>query len=292
MYELVQVTDRDYYIESPAKIGVVRTAEDEVCLIDAGNDQSAGKKVRRILDEHGWRLRAIYNTHSHADHIGGNRYLENCYGCSIYAPGIECAATLHPVLEPTLLFGGFAPKELRHKFLMAKESHAKALTPDVLPDGFEVLPLPGHSFDMVGFRTPDDTVYLADCLSSAETLEKYRIGFVFDVGAYLETLEKVKKMEAKAFVPAHAAATADIYDLAQLNINAVHEIADRICETCCEPRCFDDILRQLFSAYGLTMTFEQHALVGSTVRSYLAWLHDTGRVSALIEDNRLLWQRA
>lgn len=34
-----------------------------------------------------------------------------------------------------------------------------------------------------------------------------------------------------------------------------------------------------------------HALVGSTVRSYLAWLKDTGRLTFSIQDIRLLWQR-
>lgn len=45
---------------------------------------------------------------------------------------------------------------------------------------------------MVGFHTPDDVIYLADCISSRETLDKYQIGFIYDVGAYLTTLENVK----------------------------------------------------------------------------------------------------
>ena len=38
MYELVQVSENSYYIESPAKIGLVRLGGDEVCLIDSGNE--------------------------------------------------------------------------------------------------------------------------------------------------------------------------------------------------------------------------------------------------------------
>ena len=60
----------------------------------------------------------------------------------------------------------------------------------------ESIPLPGHFFDMVGFRTEDGVVYLADCLSSRETLDKYQISFIYDVAAYLDTLERVKAMEA------------------------------------------------------------------------------------------------
>ena len=72
---------------------------------------------------------------------------------------------------------------------MAQESEADYLDGKVIPEGFEMIELPGHFFNMVGFRTPDDAVFLADCLSSKETLDKYQIGFIYDVGAYLETLE-------------------------------------------------------------------------------------------------------
>lgn len=291
MYELIQVSERDYYIQSPAKIGLVRLNDSDVCLIDSGNDKDAGRKLRQILDANKWHLTAIYNTHSNADHIGGNQYLQRQTGCRVYAPGIDCAFTRWPILEPSFLYGGFPPGNLRHKFLMAQESDARELTQDVLPEGFALIPLPGHFFDMVGFRTPDDTVYLADCLSSRETLEKYRIGFIYDVAAYLKTLETVKSMQAKQFVPSHAPACSEIASLAQHNMDQVLEIAERIVGICAEPLCFEAVLQRLFSDYGLDMNFEQYVLVGSTVRSYLAWLRDTGRLQVLFENSMLLWQR-
>ena len=292
MYELNHITGGSYYIQSPSKMGLVKLNDTDVCLIDSGNDKDAGRKVRQLLDANGWHLTAIYNTHSNADHIGGNRYLQGQTKCRIYAQGIECDITRHPVLEPAFLYGGFPPKDLRHKFLMAQESDAQELTPAVLPEGFELLQLPGHFFHMVGFRSPDDVVYLADCLSSRETLDKYQIGFLYDVAAYLDTLEKVKTMQAAAFVPAHAEVTEDIAPLTQYNIDKVHEIAGHMVALCAEPVIFEELLKKLFDDYGLTLTFEQYVLVGSTVKSYLAWLKDTGRLAVLFEDNRLLWRRA
>lgn len=291
MYELIQASGRSYYIQSPAKIGLVRLEGENVCLIDSGSDKDAGRKVRQHLKANGWRLTAIYNTHSNADHIGGNRYLQGQTGCQIYAPGIECAFTRYPILEPSFLYGGYPCKELRHKFLMAQESDAQELTEDCLPEGFELLRLPGHFFDMVGYRTPDDVVYLADCLSSRETLDKYQIGFIYDVEAYLSTLEMVKSLEARMFIPAHAEAGESITELAQYNIDKVWEIAEGITDICQEPLCFEAILQKLFARYGLSMNFEQYVLVGSTVRSYLAWLKDAGKLNAWFENHMLLWQR-
>ncbi len=290
MYELIQVSENNYYVQSPAKIGIVKLNDTEVCLIDSGNDKEAGKKVRRILETNHWQLKAIYNTHSNADHIGGNKYLQTQTGCKIYAPGVECDFTRHPVLEPAYLYGGYPCKDLRHKFLMAQESEAEYLTEEVLPEGFEMIPLPGHFFDMVGFRTPDDVVFLADCLSSKETLDKYQIGVVYDVGAYIQTLEMVKRLKARLFVPSHAEATEDILALAQYNLDKVWQIAEKITAICKEPICFEKILQKLFAEYELLMNLEQYVLVGSTVRSYLAWLKDTGKVQARFEDNLLLWE--
>jgi len=292
MYELIQVSQNNYYIQSPAKIGLIKLSESEVCLIDSGSDKDAGRKVRQILDKNKWTLKAIYISHSNADHIGGCKYLQGQTGCKIYAPGIECAFTKYPVLEPSFLYGGYPTKELRHKFLMAQESMAEELMADSLPAGLETIELPGHFFDMVGFRTADDVVYLADCLSSRETLEKYRIGFIYDVAAYLDTLEKVKTMQAKLFIPAHAEAADSIAELAQYNIDTVHEIAARIIEFCETGIQFEALLKKLFDHYELTMNFEQYVLVGSTVRSYLSWLKAEGRLSAEFIDNELIWKKS
>ena len=98
-------------------------------------------------------------------------------------------------------------------------------------------------------------------------------------------------MQATLFVPSHAEPTTDIAPLAQLNIDKVHEIAENIEAICQEPLCFEQILQKLFQKYGLVMNFEQYVLVGSTVRSYLAWLKDNGRLDVSFEDELMKWRR-
>lgn len=291
MYELCQAGEHTYYIDGPTKVGIVEVGDGEVCLIDSGNDKTAGKRIKRVLDAQGWHLAAIYGTHSHADHIGGNRYLQSQTGCKVYAPGVEQAFSVRPELEGALLYGGYAPAQLRHKFLKAQESDVQILTSEALPEGMEAIPLLGHSFGMVGFRTCDDVVFLADCISSERVIKGYRIVFVYDVAAYLSTLERVAHMKALLFVPAHTDATTDIAPLAQRNIQMVHEVAGDIEELCTEAHTSEELLKGVFDRYGIPMTFEQHALVGFSMRSYLSWLQDQGRIKARIEDHRWLWQR-
>ena len=289
MYELIQVAPRSYYIDAPAKIGLVKTGENEVCLIDSGNDKDAAKKVRKILNANGWHLSKIFNTHFHADHVGGNAYLQAQTGCEIYAPAIEVGLIQNPILEPALLYGGCPPKELRHKFLMAQPSQVHPLTPAALPDGWEMIDLPGHSLGMVGYQTPDDVIFLADSLASEQTLNKYGVTVLYDLPAYLQTLERITSMSANHFIPSHAAPTDTIAPLAQLNIEKTRNIIDFLLDLCRQPLTFEQILAQIFEHFALSLTVEQHVLVGSTIRSYLAHLTDSARLTTTITNNQLLW---
>ena len=289
MFELNQVGERSYYINCPAKIGVYKLNDTEVYLIDSGNDKDAGRKVRKILSENGWNLKGIINTHSNADHIGGNKYLQQQTGCKIFADGIEAAFTKYPLLEPSFLYGGYPCKDLRHKFLLASESDVNEITDSDFPKELEVIPLHGHFFDMIGIRTPDNVVFLADCISSKSTLDKYQITFIYDVAEYLNTLNKVESMKAAMFVPAHLDITSDITGIVQLNRQKVFDISNNIQSILKTPMCFEELLKQLFDEYGLVMNFEQYVLVGSTVRSYLSWLKDNEKIKAVFTDNLLLW---
>ena len=59
MYELIQAAPNTWYIDCPAKMGLVRVDGDGFFLIDSGSDREAGKKVLRILDQNGWKLLAM-----------------------------------------------------------------------------------------------------------------------------------------------------------------------------------------------------------------------------------------
>lgn len=292
MYELQQVGPQSYYINCPAKIGIYVQSERYVYLIDSGNDKEAAKKVLKIADSKGWSIKGILNTHSNADHIGGNAFIQNKIGCPVFCSGIEADFTRHPVLEPSFLYGGYPCKNLRNKFLMAKESIVSDFSSPEFPKEVEIIPLPGHFFDMVGFRTPDNTVFLADCVSSRATLEKYGVTFIYDVSDYLETLAHIETLKADIFVPSHADPCNDVCELADINRQKVYEIEQVIKTICDTPKTTDNIISEIFRRFNLTMTIEQYVLVGSTVRSYLSWMKDRGVLDFTTDNCTLSWKVA
>ncbi len=289
MYELIRAGERTYYINCPAKIGIYQINDTEVCLIDSGNDKDAGKKVLRILNANHWSLKMILNTHSHADHIGGNHFLQQQTGCSVYLAGADRAFGEYPVLEPSFLYGGYPGKELRNKFLYAQSSEVRELTEEVLPQGMRSLRLDGHSFAMSAFQTSDGIWFLADCLTSEAVLEKYHVPFLYDTASYIKSLETVKALEGRLFIPSHAEPAEDIRPLAEINLKKIAEIIALIKEICAREIAFEDILKAVFDHYELNMDFNQYVLVGSTIRSCLAYLHDSDILAAQFDGNKLYW---
>jgi len=288
--ELIKLTDKTYYIKNPTNIGIYKIDDENVILIDTGNDKDAGKKILKILDAEGLKVKGIITTHSNADHIGGNKVIQDRTGCFVYAEGLEKIITENPILEPAFLYGSKPFKELENKFLMAKASEVNAAEED-LPSDIEIIPLKGHFFDQIGVKTDDGVCFLADALFSEETISKYNFFFIYDVKEYLNTLEYIENLEGKWFVPSHCEVSQDINSLVQLNRDKVFELADAVYESCGDGKSFEEVLKEVFDRYQLTMNLNQYVLVGSSIKAYLSYLKEEGKISYKFEDNRMLWYK-
>ncbi len=285
--ELIKVTDNTYYIKNNTNIGVYKI-NNEVYLIDSGNDKEAGKKILKIINEQGWTIKGIINTHSNADHIGGNRLIQNRTNCNIYAYNIEKSFTEYPILEPSFLYGGYPFKDLRNKFLQAESS--TCLPINEIQD-LEYFPLKGHFFDMIGLKTKDDIYFIGDALFSEETINKYHIFFIYDVKEYLNTLDYLSTLKGKLFIASHIEPVSDITNLININRKKILEISDKIYNLCNKPLIFEDILQNIFNSYNLTMNTNQYVLVGSTIKSYLSYLSDNNKLAYEFKDNKMYWKQ-
>ncbi len=288
--ELVKVGDRTYYIKNATNIGVYKIDDNNVYLIDTGNDKEAGKKILKIIDEQGWNVKGIINTHSNADHIGGNKVIQDRTNSSVLAYGIEKTFTEFPMLESSFLYGGYPFKDIRNKFLLAKESVVTSIENN-LPEGLEYFTLKGHFFDMIGVKTSDDVYFLADSLFSEETITKYHLFFIYDVKEYLNTLDYLSTLNGRLYIPSHCDVTSDISSLIELNRNKVNEIINRIYNACEREITFECILKYIFDEYGLVMNANQYVLVGSTIKSYLSYLYDENKLCYEFKDNRMVWKQ-
>ena len=288
--ELIQVGEKTYYIKNATNIGIYKVDETQVYLIYTGNDKDAGKKILKIIDDKNWSVKGIINTHSNSDHIGGNKVIQDKTNCTILANKIEKSFTEFPILESSFLYGGYPFKDIRNKFLLAKESIVTSIENN-LPDGLEYFNLKGHFFDMCGIKTSDDVYFLADSLFSKETIKKYHLFFIYDVKEFLNTLEYLKTLKGNLYIPSHCEATTDISSLIEININKVNEIISKIYNICNKEKTFEEILKCIFDEYNLIMNANQYVLVGSTIKSYLSYLLDENKICYEFKSNKMFWKQ-
>jgi glyoxylase-like metal-dependent hydrolase (beta-lactamase superfamily II) len=298
--KLEQIGDSTWLIPGLVNIGVyVRGGR--ALLIDSGNDKEAGRQINKLIAEQGWTLECIINTHSNADHIGGNAFLQKKTGCRIAATAGEAPFIRRPELEAAFLYGGFPYPGLDNKFLRAAPSEVTDSIGSSGPislggnadggdTGLEAIPLPGHYFDMIGIRTPDNIVFVADAVFSEYIIEKYHLFYIYDVAGYLRTLDAIAAMDADLFVPSHAKPLGDIQGLLEINRKKVHEIAGVILELC--GASFEDVLAGVCGRYGISLDTNQYVLIGSTVRSYLSYLAEKGEIIPDWTGGKMVWKRA
>ena len=294
MSKLIRLTEKTYYLDAKTKIGFYRLDETNVCVIDSGIDDAAGKGILAVLDERGWNLDTLINTHGHADHVGGNRVLQKATGCRILARGIEADMARDTLVNPSLLWGGHPGADLHGRFFYAASSDVKDInfTPEYLPDGLQILPLPGHAADMIGLLTDDGVAFLGDALCDERVLIKNPFPFFYDPDAAFGTLAFLETLKADSFVPSHGEVLSDIRPLIELTREAIGEIKRRILGALDTPLCFEELLKVLLDAAGMRLDFPQYALIGSTVRSFLTSLRGEGKIVPLFEENRLLWKKS
>lgn len=288
--ELIKVGEKTYYIKNNTNIGVYKIDDESVYIIDSGNDKEAGRKILKIINEQGWNVKGIISTHSNADHIGGNKLIQDRTGCDILSYGIEKSFIENPILEPAFLYGGYPFGGIKNKFLLAKESTVKNIDGN-LPEGLEYFNLKGHFFDMIGIKTSDDVYFIADSLFSEETITKYHLFFIYDVKEFLNTLELLKDLKGKLYIPSHCEAAEDISYLIEINKNKVYEIINKICDICKEEITFEQILKRVFDEYGITINANQYVLIGSTLKSYLSYLCDENKITYEFKDNQMIWKK-
>lgn len=290
MYEFVQLGENTYVLQAPANIGFYCLNHHEVCVIDSGISAHMGERILRLIHEQGWTLKMILNTHHHADHVGGNAYLQKMTGCKIYSSEVNATIMKHPLINTALVYGGEPYLELHNKLMMSMACDCEVITQDCLPTGFEMMNVGGHSYEMMIYKTPDDVWFLGDSVLGEEILQVSKVSYLFQVGEYLKSLSIIEKLNGSCFVPSHGSMTSDIGKLVHKNREVITAIQKDISKLCEEPLSFENLAQRLFEDYHMELDVNQYSLYTAALRSHLSFLESEGKVIPRMKKNVLLWE--
>ena len=223
------------------------------------------------------------------------------YNVPAYCTEIDKAFAEYSDLEASYMNGGKPAGKLRHIFKHPGKIGFKAIE-DVLPErtasaggdtesplhGLEWKLLPGHTFGMIGVKTPDDVWFLGDAYLSESYMQKHSFGYLVDAGEYLATLEMLKTLEGKLFVPAHGVAEENIVEILEKN-EANQKMLIEAVKEACSGAGLDEIIGKMYKVTKMRTNEANHALLSSTVKCYLAYLQDKGEVVSGFEDDVMVW---
>lgn len=294
----VELAPGIFHLRGGSNMGLV-VQDGKGLLIDAGLDKDAARRALRAADELEVALEAVFLTHAHADHFGGAYFLQRRLEVPLYAPALEAAMMENPVIEPLYLFNGAAPiEELRHKFTLARPcriDHVVEPGPlDIGPFQVEVVSLPGHAPNQVGVAV-GEVLFCADAVFPAETLQKHKVTFCADLDEALATLERLPGLPYARFAPGHGPAYGagdEIVQACTANQERLEEVREQVYATLEEPRETSALVQRVADHFEIHLaTATAYLLTQTTILAALSSLERAGKATAVLEDNRLLWQR-
>ncbi|MGE5629615.1 MAG: MBL fold metallo-hydrolase [Caulobacteraceae bacterium] len=296
-YKLVPVKGSTYYLDGAVKIGIIKNEKKPTAsiIIDTGIDDDSGRRIIKIMQENGMGPGVIINTHSHADHCGGNSIIKSRTGAKVYAPHFDRAIIEYPELEAFYLYSANPLSEMDTKFLKAKASKVDYILEEgeLEVEGIKlgILPLHGHTPAMIGVVTPDNVLFAGDAFFSQDILGKHGLPYFTDIGKTLETLEYIKGLDYDYFIPCHGDALQDPSDVIASNIQILRDITGFIADWCVEALDREQIASRLIERFDIKLSIPQYYLTVSTVSAFLSYMTDEKILGTLFEDNRLKFVR-
>lgn len=288
MRRYIEVSDD--FILIPGRVAIAFARIDAECyMIDAGLDRDQARRAVNIAKELSLNIKVLLNTHSHADHIGGNKFVVNRLGIPVYADKRELPYIQNPTLEATMLYGGHPPKGLRNKFFMAKPVIAMDIATVPLP--LEVVDLGGHSPGMIGLRI-GEILFTADAYFPRDILNRHVIPYTYDPERALETLGKLLNMSSLKLIPSHGEPADEPEEDIEANIMAINRVKESLIDTISGEKTIEEIAAEVFSDLGVNISsIGLYHLYVSIIRSYMTWLEGEGYITPEIRGKRLVWHR-
>lgn len=292
-YKLVHIKGNTYCLDGAGKIGIIRNEQNPSLsiVVDTGIDDDAGRRLMKIMQENGMGIGTIINTHSHADHCGGNDIIKSRTGCKIFAPPFDKGIIEYPELEPFYLYSAYPLKELDIKFLKAKGTKVDGVLEKGRHniDGVEIdiVPLPGHTPGMIGVASADNVLFAGDAFFSKDILNKHGLPYFTGIGEAIATLESLKSMDYDYYVPCHGEVLAEPLDTLDANIKVLKDAVEYMAGICTEALDREEITANIISRYSIKQNIPQYYLTVSTVSAFLSYMANEGILTAVFEDNKL-----
>lgn len=307
---VINISDCIYYISGPTNIGIIEEqlsdTKSNLYMIDSGCNTEDGKRIFTEITEYFSKkditIKAIINTHSHADHCGANNYIQQKTNCEIWITENEQGSLINPFLQPIISWGGNPLPEINSSYYVAEKTVPNKIINTneklTLNNGIKLsfINLPGHYFEMIGILCENDNkkiLFASDGIFGRKNIGKYWIPFLYDVKEFKNSLDTISSLNADFCIPGHGEPTSQIEETVELNKIAIISNEQCILEALkYKEQTQEDILKYVADKNEINLHIAQYMLIGCTIKAYLTFLYNEGKISYHIKENKMYWCKA
>lgn len=307
---VINISDCIYYISGPTNIGIIEEqlsdTKSNLYMIDSGCNTEDGKRIFTEITEYFSQkditIKAIINTHSHADHCGANNYIQQKTNCEIWITENEQGSLINPFLQPIISWGGNPLPEINSSYYVAEKTVPNKIINTneklTLNNGIKLsfINLPGHYFEMIGILCENDNkkiLFASDGIFGRKNIGKYWIPFLYDVKEFKNSLDTISSLNADFCIPGHGEPTSQIEETVELNKIAIISNEQCILEALKHKnQTQEDILKYVADKNEINLHIAQYMLIGCTIKAYLTFLYNEGKISYQIKENKMYWCKA
>lgn len=304
---VINISDCIYYISGPTNIGIIEErlsdTKSNLYMIDSGCNTEDGKRIFTEITEYFSKkditIKAIINTHSHADHCGANNYIQQKTNCEIWITENEQGSLINPFLQPIISWGGNPLPEINSSYYVAEKTVPNKIINTneklTLNNGIKLsfINLPGHYFEMIGILCENDNkkvLFASDGIFGRKNIGKYWIPFLYDVKEFKNSLDTISSLNADFCIPGHGEPTSQIEETVELNKIAIISNEQCILEALkYKEQTQEDILKYVADKNEINLHIAQYMLIGCTIKAYLTFLYNEGKISYHIKENKMYW---
>lgn len=279
-----------------SRLPVYKLNETDVIMIDSGLPRE-WDGIEKCLDKESLFVKAVLTSHYHPDHVGNHLRLRRKYGAKLYLSPYAAAAKA----DPMNMLGGMVGITT---YRQVKNHFGESFAPDYFIDwnaesiqvegkAFQILQLPGHCPEHMGFITPDNVGYIADAVLSENIITHLRSTFTTCVELELQTKEKVAQLQCDKYIVAHNAVCDSIRELALQNRDHMHSrlaLLEQIAEDYMDLDTL--IARFLEVTNNIPDSVRKVAGTRHNLIPLVDYLMDTGRFTARVKDGYVQYKKA
>lgn len=301
--DITLLTDKIGIFNSYAKSAFI-IDETDIYLIDTGTGEQDGKDILKILKSlyPEKKIKAILNTHSHADHCGGNYIIQKETQAEIWTPEKESHIMAFTNLSAATCWGGNPFEELKNPVFTTENNTTatKIINGKIInlnSINISCIPLPGHFLDQTGFLVFDKdkntkAFFLGDGFFGSSMLKRFWIPFMYNPVEFRNSINRIENTNADYYIPAHGEiyTKENINAIAEINIMVTLELESLIINLLKkEPMTQERLLKKAADYAEIKLKMNQYILIGSTIRSYLSSLYDRKLIRFEIINNEMIW---